>query len=117
MKTITTILASLALASLTMFAASVPTFGPTSFSDYDTNSDGVISSEEFNTVKAKKMAAKAEEGRLMKNANNSPQFEDIDANKDGSITKDELQTFQINRMKERKNMMNGQGMGMGQTLK
>lgn len=112
MKTLKYLTATLLIGAISLFAAS--NNGPMSFSSYDTNNDGNISSEEFNTVKATNMAQKAQEGRLMKNAENSPQFEDIDANKDGLISKEELQVFQQNRMQQRSNMMNGNGMGMGQ---
>lgn len=112
MKTLKYLTATLLVGTMTLFAAS--NNGPMSFSSYDTNNDGNISFEEFNTVKANKMAQKADEGRLMKNAANSPQFDDIDANKDGVISKEELQLFQQNRLQERKTNMNNNGMGMGQ---
>lgn len=111
MKTLKYLTASVVISSLSLFAAS--NNAPMSFSSYDMNNDGQITSEEFNTVKANNMAQKAEEGRLMKNAANSPQFEDIDANKDGVISKEELQIFQQNRLQERKTYMNSNGMGSG----
>ena len=80
------------------------TRGPIGFEAYDKNKDGVITKEEFDSVKAERMSAKADAGLLMRNAANSPDFSFFDANKDGKITKEEFQKGQLEHMQEnRKN--------------
>ncbi|WP_421716846.1 EF-hand domain-containing protein [Arcobacter arenosus] len=118
MKTSKIILSALLVFGATfMFAETLPSFGPVAFSAYDTNKDGQISPAEFNAVKEKRMTQKAEQGRLMMNAKNSPSFSDVDTNGDGIISQNELQIHQQarfqNRVNQKNNMMNGQGMGQG----
>jgi hypothetical protein len=97
--------------------------GSRDFVSFDTNSDGVISqqeaqgriqsdfsnidadgsngitAQEFNTMRAERMAERVA---------NRPTFETIDTNKDGMMSKQEFETFQAERMA--KNMsMNQQG--------
>ena len=100
MKKIPMLFTLVCLGGLNLFAADT-TRGPLGFEAYDTNKDGVITQEEFDAVKAKRMAAKAEAGMPMRNAANSPDFAYFDTNKDGKITKEELQTGQLNRMRSR----------------
>lgn len=113
MKKVSLFIASLALSTTWMFAA--PS-GPITFEMYDTNKDGTISADEFNTVRAQKMQQMADQGRPMRNAGNAPMFEEFDTNHDGKLTREELTQGQIKRrqemMEQRQNMMqNGQGKG------
>ncbi|WP_345992549.1 EF-hand domain-containing protein [Sulfurimonas sp. HSL-1716] len=90
-----------------------------SFGDYDTNKDGKITQKEFNYERQERMKEKAEEGRMMRNAQNAPNFSDIDTNGDGVINKREFQIHQRNEMRNKKMQKNGmkkcsgQGMGPG----
>ncbi|MGC9351614.1 MAG: hypothetical protein ACP5D3_06455, partial [Sulfurovum sp.] len=64
------------------------------FSDYDLNSDGMISKKEFQEAREKRMGKRAGEGRMLQNAGDAPSFEEIDTNKDKKITPDEFQSHQ-----------------------
>lgn len=106
----------LALASLlstsVLFAQ---TNGPLPFSSFDTNGDGVITQKEFSYMKNERMGERYEEGRMMRNAENSPNFGDIDKNGDGKINRNEYQIHQQNRFNIRKEKQNQfmQGSGNG----
>lgn len=102
MKTFLTTLAALSLlASLSYGADPIPQRGPMGFAAYDTNKDGVISEDEFNTVKAAQMQSKADAGMPMRNASNSPDFTFFDTNKDGKISPEELREGQNKQMQNR----------------
>jgi len=92
--------------SSALLAATATTRGPLDFSAYDTNKDGSISKEEFDSVKTERISAKKEAGMPMRNVANSPDFSYFDTNKDGKITQEELQAGQLKRMQE-----NRQGRG------
>ena len=63
---------------------------PPAFSDFDTNGDGFISEEEFNSFRAARMAAMAEAGKPMKGAATAPAFSDLDIDGDGKLNEAEL---------------------------
>lgn len=65
-----------------------------SFADFDLNSDGTMTAEEFNKARAERIAKRAKEGRKMKNLANAPSFEDIDTDGDGGISPDEFSAHQ-----------------------
>ena len=71
------------------------------FSDCDLNGDGVIVAEEFYEARSKRMAERAAEGRMMKNAANAPSFESIDTNGDGEISPGEFDAHQAEMMEKR----------------
>ncbi len=96
-------------APLMLQAETIPSSGPVPFASYDQNKDGSISEKEFYDVRDKRMKARAESGRMMRNASNAPEFSEFDANKDGKITPEELQAGQNARMQQR----GGRGMGRG----
>jgi len=70
------------------------------FASFDSNGDGKVSKQEFYDAQAAKMTQKANEGKLMKNAQNAPTFEMIDSNKDGSISPSELSSYQDKKMQQ-----------------
>lgn len=84
-----------------------------SFAEFDTNGDGQITQTELEAVRAERMAAKAAEGKMLKNAANAPSFESMDTNGDGAIDATEFQTHQATQMENRPNRGSGQGMGQG----
>ena len=53
--------------------------GPAPFEVYDRNGDGAITAEEFNAFRDERRAARAAEGRPMRNAGTAPTFEQVDA--------------------------------------
>jgi len=83
-----------------------------SFSDFDLNKNGEITQEEFDGMHQQRMQDRAEDGRMMRNAANSPLFSDIDADKNGLISSEELKDHQMtNRRGAGKGMGYGKGMG------
>lgn len=70
-----------------------------SFSDFDSNGDGVVTRKEFSQVRSERQAAKASQGYPMRNAASSPSFESFDGNGDGQLTPDEFVPGNPNRMR------------------
>lgn len=64
--------------------------GPAGFAMFDRDGDGVVTEQEFNTVRAERMAARAAQGAPMRNAANAPTFNDFDLNGDGRLTAEEF---------------------------
>jgi len=87
--------------------------GPASFADFDKDSSGFISEEEFNTLRGERMAAMAAEGRQMRGAANAPAFADLDSDGDGQLNPDELAAGQKAHREKNRAMHKGQGMGQG----
>jgi len=99
-----------------------------SFTDIDLNKDGKLTQKEFKEVRQKRMAANAESGHMMRNAQNAPMFKAIDVDNSGFIDTKEFQSHQgMNKMGmgqcmgkgmmgvgKNKGMGQGHGMGMGQ---
>ena len=97
-------------------AEEIPVRGPIPFAAFDKDANGFISEEEFNTVRGKRMAKRAAEGRPMRGAASAPSFSDFDTNGDGQLTQDELAAGQKARMENRPGMGMGQGMGQGKGM-
>ncbi len=66
---------------------------PPTFAEVDANSDGFIVAEELYQMHGKRMAARAAEGRKLKNAR-TPDFEKIDQDGDGKLTAEEFAAHQ-----------------------
>jgi EF hand len=64
--------------------------GPVAFDTMDRNDDGVISAQEFADHRAERQAARAAQGRPMRNAWQAPRFEDWDRDGNGLLTPQEL---------------------------
>lgn len=60
--------------------------GPATFDAMDQNGDGLVSAQEFAEFRAQRQAARAAQGRLMRNAAQAPRFEDWDSDGDGLLT-------------------------------
>jgi len=89
--------------------------GPAPFSAYDQNSDGAITIEEFDSFRQKRRAARAAEGRMMRNASNAPSFADLDTDNNGKISQEELTIGQQAQMQNRGGFR-GPGMGRGRGM-
>ena len=98
------------ISSISVQAEQVPTRGPIPFADYDRDSDGLISEEEFNTVRGERMAKRAAEGRQMRGAAGAPAFSEFDTNSDNQLSSDELAAGQKAQMDKRRGMRKGAGM-------
>ena len=95
--------------ALSPLAQAQPAFagrGPVSFAAIDTDHDGQITAAEFAQHRAQRMAARAAEGRLMRNAAQAPTFESLDTDGNGTLTPAELTAGQQARFAAR-----GQGPG------
>ncbi len=99
--------------SMQVHASNLGVPGPLSLSDYDLDKNGVISAEEFKTVRQKREAALKAAGHEAKGMDNAPSFADLDANGDGSITPSELEAARQARQGNVIHDVKGVGKGMG----
>jgi hypothetical protein len=76
--------------------------GPVPFGAMDLNDDGAISAQEFAEHRAQRQAARAAQGRPMRNAGQGPRFEDWDQDGDGLLTPQELAEGQQARFAARR---------------
>lgn len=90
----------------------LPERGPIPFSAFDQDGSGYITQDEFDTVRAQRMADKAADGRPMRGAADAPSFSEFDKNADGQLSQDELAAGQQAQMEKRRSM--GYGMSQGQ---
>jgi Ca2+-binding EF-hand superfamily protein len=65
--------------------------------NYNNMKDGVLSKQELEESRDKRMEQKAADGKMLKNSANRMDFEDIDANGDGQISKEEFLNHQMRR--------------------
>lgn len=84
--------------------------GPAPFSAYDQNGDEAITVEEFDSFRKQRQAARAAEGRMMRNAANALSFADLDTDKNGELSQEELTIGQQAQMQKRGG---NRGSGMG----
>jgi len=75
--------------------------GPMAFGAMDLDGNGYVSSEEFHQHRGERMATRAGEGRLLRNAGEAPRFESWDTNGDGKLSRTEVATGQQERIAER----------------
>jgi Ca2+-binding EF-hand superfamily protein len=75
--------------------AGAPGPGPMpAFADFDLNKDGKITEEEFNEVRAARIADRAQKGYRMRGLQNAASFADIDTNRDGALSPAEFAAHQ-----------------------
>lgn len=83
-------------------------FGPPAFGTIDVDGDGRVSVDEFSQHRAQRRAARAAEGRPMRNAASAPTFESLDTDDNGYLTAAEVAQGQQARFASR-----GPGYGRG----
>ncbi len=81
---------SIVLLLLTLPVMAVAADTPPPFSVHDTDGDGYISREEFDTFRARRQAERAAEGRQLRNAPRVLSFDEIDSDRDGRISETEM---------------------------
>jgi hypothetical protein len=87
--------ASLALLTLGAVQAAPP--GPPPFGYFDLDGDGKVTEQEFNTARANRMAERARQGYLLRNARRHPVFAQLDRDADGYLTPQELYAARASR--------------------
>jgi len=107
------VLFALALLPMAVRAEAHMPHHPPAFSDFDQNSDGFVSEEEFNSTRAARHEAMAKEGRPMKGMATAPSFADIDSDGDGKLSEAELTAAQQAHMKAMHEAHGGKGMHHG----
>ena len=90
--------------------------GPAGFHTFDQDGDGVITEQEFTTVREERRSQRAQTGAPMWGAAGAPAFADFDSDGDGRVTPQEFSDVQRQRMQSRPGMGYGGGPGMGQGM-
>jgi hypothetical protein len=75
--------------------------GPVAFGAMDLDGDGYVSPAEFSRHRDARMAERAAQGRLLRNAGRAPLFESWDENGDGRLSRGEVSTGQRARFANR----------------
>ncbi|AJR06437.1 EF-hand domain-containing protein [Photobacterium gaetbulicola] len=92
-----------ALLAVSMVSVSAWAAGPQSgnppprpaFSDFDTDNDGYITSQELSAFQSKRMQERAENGGRMQYAGMRPELSDIDTDGDNLISEEEFLSHQM----------------------
>jgi hypothetical protein len=100
--------ALLAASPLAVAQAPMGWRGPVAFPTLDRNGDGRVSADEFAAHRAERLAARAAEGRPLRNAAQAPSFALWDRDGNGYLTPNEVASGQQGRMATR-----GPGPGRG----
>lgn len=99
-------------------ASEIPSRGPIPFNTYDSDGNGAISEQEFDSAQAKRLEIRATAGLAVRNAPSAPSFSELDRNSDGQLSQDELLGGQKAQMLEHASMMDTgitPGIGRGYT--
>ncbi len=76
--------------------------GPMPFGAMDLDGNGYVSSQEFSQHRNARMAARAAQGRLLRNAGRAPRFESWDADGNGLLNAAEVTSGQQTRFAGRR---------------
>lgn len=105
-------LASLLMLSAPAVAQDMPLRGPIPFESFDSNSDNMISPQEYVEAHNLRKKLRSEQGLPMPRRA-TPSFTDFDSNGDSLISRDELE---VGRQAIGRRGQSGKGMGMGQGI-
>ncbi len=109
------ILGTFTIGTTVFMTGTVSAQGPiSSLSNFDTDGNGSITEQEFNTAREKMNAQMKASGRLGSGMANSPSFADTDTNNDGQVSAEEFKAMQD---KQQAGRGQGRGMGKGQNKK
>ena len=116
MLTATMLLGAIGLGTAMALAATTTAVpGPVPFSAWDSDGNGTIDQQEFNTMRQQRQEAMKASGRLGRNMAAAPTFAQIDTDGNGLITAGELTAMQQNRWNNRRAMRPHHGRGRGMT--
>jgi len=104
------ILGTFTLSTGLILAGNASARGPISLASYDTDGNGSITEQEFNSAREKQQADMKASGRGGRGMANAPSFADTDTDKDGVISTEELKAMQE---KQQANRGKGRGQGKG----
>jgi hypothetical protein len=76
--------------------------GPMSFGVMDLDNDGYVSTQEFSQHREARMAERAAQGRLLRNAGQAPRFARWDLDSDGRLSRSEVTAGQQARLAGRR---------------
>ena len=107
------VLFALALLPLAVKAECQMRHQPPAFSEFDSDGDGFVSEEEFNTTRTARHEKMAQEGRPMKGMASAPSFTDVDTDGDGKLTESELSAAHEAHMKAMHEAHGDKGMHHG----
>ncbi|MEN8133356.1 MAG: EF-hand domain-containing protein [Pseudomonadota bacterium] len=102
------------LLPISALAESAPPRGPIPFTAFDQDGNGLVSEDEFYTVRGARMAERAAEDRPMYGAADAPSFPAFDTDGDGQLTPAELSAGQRAQMEYRR--MTGKAHGMDRSM-
>lgn len=71
------------------------------FTDFDSNGDGIITEQEFIDARNKRISERAAEGRPMRGLSRAEEFKDIDTDGDGQLTPEEFAAHQRRHQQDR----------------
>ena len=92
----------------------IPASGPIPFAAFDMDGNGLISEQEFNSVRGQRISTRAAADKPMSGAAGSSPFSEIDRNADNQLSQDELAARRNSQMEKHRKMGMGPGSGMGQ---
>jgi len=96
---IVSIIIALAMLPFAARAEATAKHSPPPFTEFDKDTDGFVSEEEFNSTRAERHAEMAKAGKPMKGMATAPAFSDLDTDGDGRLNEAELTAGQQAHMK------------------
>ena len=87
---------------------------PQTFSTIDRDNDGKITEAELDSARADRLAQQRSDGKLLRNAEESPTLATLDTNGDGTVDRTEFSSYQRVEMANNNQGRRGRGVGQSQ---